>query len=130
MKKLWLLLFLLTLSFGSQARVFQVFGIDQDISLGLENETLVKNYYVNIGSNQGIQKGATLNVFRNINKFNPYENKKRANYHVKIGELKVIHTEGEIAIAILQDLKTSEVDLAVDVNSLMIGDQVMIKINN
>jgi hypothetical protein len=130
MKKLWLLLFLLTLSFGSQARVYQVFGIDQEISLGLENENLAKNYYVNIGSNQGIQKGGTLNVFRNINKYNPYENKKRANYHVKIGELKIIHTEGEIAIAVLKELKTAEVDISVEVNSLMIGDQVMIKLNN
>ncbi len=130
MKLIGLFFILLTLSLPIQAKDYQIFGVDQDISMGFEKEILAKNYYVNIGSNQGIAKGSVLEVFRNINRYNPYENKKRANFHVKIGEIQIVHTEGDIAIATLKELKTAEADLSVEVDGLMIGDQVMIKIKN
>jgi hypothetical protein len=130
MKQIRLFFILMALSFSVHARVFQIFGIDQDIPMGVKNEVITKNYYVNLGSNQGIKRGSILNVFRNINKYNPYENKKRANYHVKIGELEVIHTEGEIAITIIRELNTTSQNLSVDVDNLMIGDDVMVKIKN
>ena len=97
--------------------------------MGFENEVLKKNFYVNIGSSQGIKSGTVLNVYRTISKSNPYDDKKRVNYRVKIGELQVLHTEDEAAITVLKSQDKSIKSPHFDINAFMIGDHVSVKVN-
>lgn len=96
--------------------------------MGYENEVIRKNYYVNIGSAQGVKKDSVLNVFRIISVQNPYDNKKRVNYKVKIGELKVLHTTDEASIAMVNKYEKGNVPIF-ELNQFMIGDHVAVSVD-
>lgn len=96
--------------------------------MGLENEVVRKNYYINMGAGQGVKKDSILDVFRIVSVQNPYDNKKRVNYKVKIGELKVLHSSDEAAIAKMNSYETEETPIF-ELNQFMIGDHVSINVD-
>lgn len=96
--------------------------------MGTENEVVRKNYYVNIGSGQGIKKDSILDVFRIVSVQNPYDNKKRVNYKVKIGELKVLNTTDDAAITMVHEYEKEDTPIF-ELNQFMIGDHVAINID-
>ncbi|MCO4755873.1 MAG: hypothetical protein KC478_15435 [Bacteriovoracaceae bacterium] len=112
------------------SREHQIYSVEEEVPMGYENETLKKNYYVNIGENQGVTKGTTLNVFRIISKLNPYENQKRVNHRIKIGELKVLHADEEAAIGAIQLLNKGDDTPLFEIENFMIGDHVSVNISN
>ncbi|MCK5882118.1 MAG: hypothetical protein KAG61_00400 [Bacteriovoracaceae bacterium] len=98
--------------------------------MGRPNEILKKNFYVNLGSKQGVKEGVVLDVYRNISRNDPYKNKKTYHHKVKIGELEVLHTEGENAIASLKKiLAETETAPLFEISKFMIGDKVSVKID-
>lgn len=126
--KLIVLLTTLLISQGIAAKSYVIFSMAQDLPMGLENEVVRKNYYVNIGSGQGVKKDSILNVFRIISIQNPYDNKKRVNYKVKIGELKVLHSSDEASIAMVKEYEREETPIF-ELDQFMIGDHVSINVD-
>ena len=121
------LIFMFTASMGF-ARDFIIFSIVQDLPMGYEQEVVNKNFYVNIGSKQGVSEGTTLDVFRTISRLDPYKRKQRYMYKIKIGELEVLHSENDTAIASLKESNVGK-DLKVyDIGSFMVGDKVNVKV--
>ena len=112
----------------SIAKDFIIFNISQDLPMGEENEVIKKNYYINIGNEQGVKKGTLLDVYRNVSKLDPYENKKRYNYKIKIGELKVLHSERGAAIGKLEEFFDSNNSPLINIYDFMVGDQVKVHI--
>lgn len=110
------------------ARDYIIYSIGQNIPMGQINEKIKKNYYVNIGKSQGIKSGTILDVYRNISKLDPYKNKKRYNYLVPIGQLKVVHPGDYASITQLKSIRSTENSPLFEFNSLMIGDKVNIHI--
>jgi hypothetical protein len=125
-----ILFFLSTLLISQNiwAKSYVIFSLAQDLSMGTENEVIRKNYYVNMGKGQGVKKDAILDVFRIISIQNPYDNKKRVNYKVKIGELKVIHSSDEASIATLNEYEKEDVPVF-ELPQFMIGDHVAINVD-
>ena len=111
------------------AREHQIYSVEEELSMGRPNEILKKNYYVNIGQNQGVSKGTKLNVYRVISNLNPYENQKRINHRVKIGELKILHADQEAAIGALSKLNNGPDDPLFEIENFMIGDHVSVSVN-
>ena len=126
--KLFVFLLLLCMTQVSFARSYVIFSMAQDLSMGFDNEIIRKNYYVNLGTAQGIKKDSVLDVFRIISIQNPYDNKKRVNYKVKIGELKVLHSSSDAAIAAVKSYEKEEVPIF-ELNQFMIGDHVAINVD-
>ncbi len=126
--KLLILLSTLLISQSIAAKSYVIFSMAQDLPMGLENEVIRKNYYVNIGSGQGVKKDSILNVFRIISIQNPYDNKKRVNYKVKIGELKVLHSSDEASIAMVKEYRKEETPIF-ELEQFMIGDHVSINVD-
>lgn len=122
------LVFTFTASMGF-ARDYIIYSIAQDIPMGEENEKIEKNYYINMGEKQGLERGTVLDVFRVISRLDPYETKKRYNYRVKVGELEVLHTEDDSAITHLKKLESKESDIYYEIPGFMIGDHVGVKTN-
>jgi hypothetical protein len=122
-----ILLFAFTASMGF-ARDYIIYSIAQDVPMGHENEIVKKNFYVNMGAQQGVNEGTVLDVFRTISRLDPYESKKRYNYKVKIGELTVIHTEDNSAIGKLNKFQEGEEVPYFEIDGLMIGDRVNVHI--
>lgn len=126
--KLFILLTTLLISQSIAAKSYVIFSMAQDLPMGFDDEVVRKNYYVNMGSGQGVKKDSILNVFRIISIQNPYDNKKRVNYKVKIGELKVLHSSDEASIAMVKDYVKEETPIF-ELEQFMIGDHVSINVD-
>ena len=111
------------------AKDYIVYSIAQDIPMGEQNETLKKNFYIDMGKNQGIKKGTSIEVYRVISRLDPYKTNQRHRYKIKIGELEVIHSEDEFSIAFLKNLSGIEGSgTYFEYDNVMIGDKVSVKI--
>ncbi|MFT6544731.1 MAG: hypothetical protein ACJAT2_002055 [Bacteriovoracaceae bacterium] len=82
-----------------------------------------------MGKEQGIDKGATLDVYRTISRVDPYATKKRYNYKVKVGQLKVVHSEDNAAIGAMELIQDGKDDALLEIENLMIGDEVSVHLN-
>lgn len=110
------------------AKDYIIFNIAQDLPMGEKDEIIRKNYYINMGEKQGISNGTKLNVYRRLSKFNPYDNKKRISYKVKVGELEVIHADNGSSIARSLKFNSGEMSPITDLKYFMIGDNVSINV--
>ena len=126
--KIFLVALTFILSGHALARSYVIFSMAQGLPMGFENEGIRKHYYGNIGSSQGVKKDSVLDVFRIVSILNPYDNKKRVNYKVKIGELKVLHSSTEASIAILSEYEKEDLPI-IELNQFMIGDHVAINVD-
>ena len=111
------------------AKDYIIYSIGHDLPMGYENQIIKKNFYVNMGSTQGLESGNVLSIYRQISQLDPYASKKRYNYKIKIGELKVIHSEENASIATLQGFDNSVDTPMVDIEAPMIGDLVSVKVD-
>lgn len=108
-----------------------IYSITQDFPMGTPQEILKKNFYVNIGKKQGVAQGTVLEVYRTITRNDPYKDKLSYNHSVKIGELKVLHTEEENAITSFNSELASNPDAPhFEINKFMIGDKIAVKVSN
>lgn len=126
--KLSILILTLFLSQAVSARSYVIFSMAQDLPMGFENEVVRKNYYINMGSGQGVKKDSVLDVFRIVSVQNPYDNKKRVNYKVKIGELKVLHSSDEASIAMVNEYEKEKTPIF-ELDQFMVGDHVAINVD-
>lgn len=124
-------LFMIALTFTASmaiAKDYVIYSISQDIPMGNKDEIIRKNFYVDMGSNQGVKKGSVLDVYRVVSVLDPYESKKRFNHRIKIGEVKVLHAEDSSAIGILNKLEEGAETPVFEVGKMMIGDIVTVKV--
>ncbi|MCK6594196.1 MAG: hypothetical protein L6Q33_03275 [Bacteriovoracaceae bacterium] len=110
------------------AKDYVIYSIAQDIPMGTPNETIRKNFYVDMGKNQGIRKDSVLDVFRIVSVLDPYGGKKRFNHKIKVGELKILHSEETTSIGVLNKMEELEETPVLEVNALMIGDLVNVHV--
>ncbi len=103
--------------------------MNEELNMGVNDTPLRKNYFINMGSNQGVKKDTVIDVFRVISVLNPYDNKKRVNYKVKIGELKVITSSDEAAIGFVNSYLPKDEAPIFELEQFMIGDHVAISVN-
>ncbi len=113
----------------AQSRSYMIYSVAQELPMGVESEKIRKNFYVNIGSNQGVKNGTELSVFRIMTRQNPFASEKSVTFKVKVGELRVLHSENEDAIAVFSKLN-GDTDVYFDGNALMVGDQVDVKVKD
>jgi len=127
MKKFLLLAGLLAIP-SLSAKDYVIFSIGQDITTDDSHTPGKKNYYVNLGGQQGLKEGTVLTVYRSISRLDPYEGKNRYNFDVRIGKLKVLHAENNAAIARKDEIFSGNDFPATDINDFMIGDKVKVDI--
>ncbi len=97
--------------------------------MGYPEEIIKKNYYINLGQQQGLSKGTILDVHRVVSRTLSDKTEKKYQYKIKIGELEVIHTENEASIAQMKGLNLEKDAPLLEIQSMIIGDQVSVKIN-
>lgn len=112
----------------SFSKDYVIYSIAQEFPMGVPGEVLKKNFYVNMGANQGIKEGTTLDVFRMISVLDPYESKKRYNHKIKIAELSILHAEESSSIGVLKKTMDSPEDPMFEIGKLMIGDHVNVSV--
>lgn len=112
----------------SHGRDHLIYSVERDLPMGYENEVIRTNYYLDIGKDQGVNMGTILDVYRIISKQNPYDNLKRINYRLKIGELKVLHSDDNASIAIIEKQFNGVTNPILEVEGFMIGDNVTVNV--
>lgn len=111
------------------ARDYIIYSIAQDIPMGIKNEAPKKNYFINMGANQGLRSGNLVDVFRIVSMNDPYESKKRYDYQFKVGELKIIHSEETSSIAVLNRMNVDDETPMLEIRGFMVGDRVNVNLN-
>lgn len=112
----------------SVAKDFVIISISQDFPMYNGQEKLNKNFYINIGSKQGVTEGTVLDVYRKTILNDSYRTNKSYQYDIKVGQLEVIHSENESSIAKLHAMNEKISDMQLDVEGIMIGDKVEINL--
>lgn len=107
------------------AKTFLIYSVAQDLPMGTDGQVIKKNFYVNMGKAQGVKKGTILDVFRVVSVLNPYDNRKRMNHKVKIGELKVLHSSDEGAIANFHKFEDEDMPV-LELDQFIVGDLVAV----
>lgn len=115
---------LISLSPEARADDFIVYSVYQTVDLGNPGETISKDYYVNMGSAQGLRPGSILEVARKTSTYDLTSEKLYKDVSFPIGKLKVLHVEGQVAIARLDAMYAEDKTPAISPRSVMVGDLV------
>jgi hypothetical protein len=105
---------------------FVVYSVYKPIDLGNPGETPQKDFYVNMGSSNGLRDGATLEVIRKVATYDLLSEKLYKDVSFPIARLKVIHVEENAAIARLDQLFPADKTPSVAYRAVMVGDIVQV----
>ncbi len=109
-----------------RAADFVVYSVYQSLWLGDPNNIPQKDYYVNIGSGDGVRNGSLLEVVRKISTYDLLSEKLYKDMQFPIAYLKVIHVEGNAAIARLDKFMPADTTPALSNRAVMVGDIVKV----
>jgi hypothetical protein len=101
-----------------------VYNIIRGVDLGNEGESPQRDFYVNIGSSQGVRAGDDLEVLRRMPSYDATNQKLYRDITFPVARLTVIHAEGNAAIARLDKMLPPEKVPVIEPHSVMIGDLV------
>ena len=110
----------------SQADEHVVYGVHRALDLGNPGESPQKDFYVNLGSDHGLQIGASLDVLRRTSTYDLNTQKLYKDMLYPIGKLRVIHVESNAAIARLDQFLPAEKTPILAPKAIMIGDLVQL----
>ena len=118
-----LTLLLVTLPLA-RADDFIVYSIYRGVDLGNPGEPSLKDFYVNMGSNNGLKKGASLEVIRKFSTYDLTNQKLYKDVSFPIAQLKIIHEEASAAIGRLEEMGSADKTPAISPRAVMVGDFV------
>ena len=104
--------------------VHNIYSIYRPIDLGFPGENTPRDYFVNMGANQGVKPGAKLRVLRKAATYDVANQKAFKDMIFPIALLKVIHVESNAAIARLAEYAPVEATPAFSPRAVMVGDLV------
>lgn len=113
-------------SVGSENTPFVVYSVFRGLNMGDPMEHSLKDYYVNMGTQQGVRPGTTLEVMRKISTYDLMSKKLHGDVAFPIARLKVIHVEQGSAIARLEVMLPKDKTPSVTNDTVMVGDLVRI----
>ena len=125
------LLLLIFFSSPTFSKNFFIYSIEHKLPTGKfgTNEEPQKNFYLNIGSLQGLEKGSIVEVRRKVSKNNKFSNNNEHIFHIRVGLLKIIHVSENSSIGI-SDRRESESNKPIlQYSTVMLGDEVTIPVD-
>ena len=102
---------------------YKVFGIRTDFPMA-DGQPLFRDVYVNMGTNQGIKNGSTLEAYRVVTTVDEINQKTGRNISFKIAKLKVIHAESDLAVARVSEFLPPDSTPLGSFTNVMVGDEV------
>lgn len=130
MKRSWMILgialtaAIVALPATASAEESMVYSIYKGLDFGNPGETPQKDFYVNIGTKQGIKPGSVLEVIRKIATYDLTSQKLYKDVVFPIAKIKVIHAEANAAIARLESMLPADQTPVIVPRAVMVGDTV------
>ena len=103
-----------------------VYSVFKGIDLGNPNEMLQRDYFINLGTNQGIHVGSVLEVARKAPSYDLTTEKLYKDLIFPFAQIKVIHAEKDAAIARLEKLYPLEQTPELTPRAVIVGDLVKV----
>jgi hypothetical protein len=103
-----------------------VYSVFKGIDLGNPNDIVQKDYFINLGTNQGIRIGTILEVARKSPSYDLTTEKLYKDLIFPFAQIRVIHAEKDAAIARLEKLYPSDKTPVLEPRSVIVGDMVKI----
>ncbi len=103
-----------------------VYSVFKGIDLGNPNEILQKDYFINLGVNQGIRIGTILEVARKAPSYDLTTEKLYKDLLFPFAQLRVIHAEKDAAIARLEKVYPADKTPIVTPRTVIVGDFVRV----
>lgn len=103
---------------------YVIYSVYKELDLGNPGETPQKDFYVNMGTAQGIHEGTSLKVFRRVSTYDLMSEKLYRDVSFPIARIKVIHAESNAAIARLEKMLPDATTPAYSPHAVMVGDLV------
>jgi hypothetical protein len=115
------------LPYPSEGADFVVYSVFRGISLGTPGEEpSQKDFYVNMGSLQGVKIGSVLEVSRRVSSYDLINEQFYRDVVFPIARIKVIHVEPSAAIARLEKMLPAEKTPVISPKAVMVGDLVRV----
>src|SRR5579885_154304 len=103
---------------------YVVYSVYRALDMGYEGEKTEKDFYVNMGTAQGVHPGTVLKAYRRMSTYDLMSEKLYRDVSFPIAKLKVIHAEQNAAIARLDQMLPDTP--AYSPKAVMVGDLVEI----
>ncbi|HUP58550.1 MAG TPA: hypothetical protein VM598_13920, partial [Bdellovibrionota bacterium] len=103
---------------------YVVYSVYKELDLGYPGETPQKDFYVNMGTTQGLRPGTMLKVYRRVSTYDLMSEKLYRDVSFPIARLKVIHAENNAAVARLEKMLPIASTPAFSPRAVMVGDLV------
>lgn len=101
-----------------------VYSIYRGVDLGNPGEAPLKDFYVNVGSSQGVREGSVLEVLRKVPTYDLLTEKLYKDVIFPIARIRVIHVEQSAAVARLERMLPTDRTPSITPRAIMIGDFV------
>lgn len=105
---------------------FIVYGIYNSVYMGDPGEVRYRDYYINMGQKQGLNKGAIVTVKRRQPTYDLLSKTLHKDMNFTIAKLKVIHVESNVSVARLVEMAPKEETPALHPDGIVIGDVVQL----
>lgn len=120
----WVLaLCLVTFTFKSEAKDAAIFDSRKPVALS-KNETTYIDFYINAGTEEGIQRGVLITAVRSASLYDAYQNKSPGDLVIPVGQLKIIHVQKGLSVGRIHKIFTRENLPTLDYNYIMVGDRL------
>ncbi|MBN1114922.1 MAG: hypothetical protein JXA66_06240 [Oligoflexia bacterium] len=127
MRRIVLLFVISVISAGNLcSKEFRIFFIKKEFDLGTRSNGLFRDYYTNIGTQNGVTKGTHLDVYRKVQVIDSQHGGAPVEVRIYVGQLKAIFVNSNITIARASSLADEESNPVLDYQSFLVGDLVEI----
>ena len=103
---------------------FVIYSVYKGLDFGNPGEHPQKDFYVNMGTGQGLTRGSTLEVFRRTPTYDLSTQKLYRDAMFPIARIKIIHAEDGLAIARLDHMLPADQTPVITPGAIMVGDVV------
>jgi hypothetical protein len=112
---------------AARAEGHTVYGVFRPLDYGNPGELPEKDYFVSMGSAQGLRRGAILQVLRRAATYDLSAQKLHRDITFPLAELRVIHVEPGAAVARLEKLLDHKETPASATGGVLVGDLVRLR---
>lgn len=107
----------------AQTNPVQIFEVRKNLALK-EDEPVYHDYYINAGSEQGLQSGMIVSVFRRVPVQNQFMTASVDDLVITVGTVKLLYVQKNISVARRHNIYTAEKSPVLEFQNILQGDRV------